>query len=239
MEREMTQMIEGTVLTGEELMQSLPDEMLLHSGYPQITQGTVESGVDRTAMAVPFTIVTRQKSVNRNGNKVQIVPDENGKGGISLVNYARNPIVMLDHGMSFALPIGVSEDATGKLTVKLSKTKATAVAHFSQVLPEAIQVFALIDEGILRTASISFRPLKGLIVDGNDGPEMDHKTGVIEFKPWMSFDFIESEMLEWSVVGIPADPDAVKKHLAEYASRDAKDGRRESRPGSWCGLAAC
>lgn len=202
------------VYSGDDLLDKIPDSMRLRSGYPYLNQGVVEQGIDSGKMTVPFTIVTRQKDVNRNGSKVQITGGPNGDG-IKLENYAKNPVIMLDHGYSFPLPIGVSEDTRGNLSVKLYKSKATAVASFSQVLPEAVQTFALIEEGILRTASISFRPLKGILIntDNSDEYMRPDANGVLEFKPWMSWDFTESEMLEWSIVGIPADPDAVRKHL--------------------------
>lgn len=193
------------------------------SGYPCIDSGEVVSdsfdpsewydeavvqGVDASSMSAAFVIVTRGKSINRNGHMVQIAPDKDAEG-IKLDNYRTNPVVLFDHGFGFPMPIGISEDPKGRNTVKLMKNKATAVAYFSQRLPEAVQVFALIDEGILRTSSISFLPERGRLIKQQSA----ERDGEVSFEPWQSFDFIESDLLEWSVVGIPADPGAVRKCL--------------------------
>lgn len=190
---------------------------VLSNGYPYMIER--DAVVDKSSandMSATFTVVTRRKEPNRNGHTVQIVGDKHGQG-IRLDNFAKNPVVLFDHGMSgLALPIGIAESPDGKLSFTKQKTKATSTVWFSQRLPEAAQIFALVDEGILRTSSISFLPLKGLLneYDTPKQKKTDDGREVYDMStPYYSFDFIEADLLEWSVVGIPADADAVRKHL--------------------------
>ncbi len=191
---------------------------MLPNGYP-VAQSldTVMQGIDVKAMSVDFTIVTRGATLNRHGNKVQIAQGEHGRG-ILLDNYQRNPVVLFDHGYGAigGLPIARSEDDSGKNTVKLMATRADATAYFSQSLPEAVQIFALINEKMLRTASISFLPLKAMRLNTKPGKSKygpnDQEIYDLS-EPYFSLDFLESDLLEWSVVGVPADPGAVRKML--------------------------
>lgn len=202
------------------LTQMAGSPALLPSGYPcaQSSDAVVMGKADPKTMSVPFVIVTRSNQLNRHGNKVQIVPTADGKHqGMRLDNYKTNPVVLFDHGMSgLPLPIGVSEDKQGNSTIKLFNSKAEGTVFFSQRLPDAVQIYALVDEGILRTASISFLPLKAQRIVQKPGQQEvgDNGEPIMNLQtPWMPLDFLESDMLEWSVVGIPADPGAVRKFL--------------------------
>lgn len=202
------------------LTQMAGSPALLPSGYPcaQSSDAVVMGKADPKTMSVPFVIVTRSNQLNRHGNKVQIAPTADGKHqGMRLDNYKTNPVVLFDHGMSgLPLPIGVSEDKQGNSTIKLFNSKAEGTVFFSQRLPDAVQIYALVDEGILRTASISFLPLKAQRIVQKQGQQEvgDNGEPIMNLQtPWMPLDFLESDMLEWSVVGIPADPGAVRKFL--------------------------
>lgn len=186
-------------------------------GYPLFqAPGAVSQGVDPKGMTADFCIVTRGPDANRNGCLVQITPGDGGQGLI-LDNFVQNPVVLLNHGEQFALPIGVSS------TPFLAETKATATVRFSQRLPEAMQVFALIDEGLLKTASISYLPLKARVAKvkgpGRESAGRPAKgdprasDGVVDFRGDRCIDFISNDLLEWSVVTIPADPGAVRRCL--------------------------
>ena len=121
--------------------------------------------------------------------------------GISLANYKKNPVVYYDHGFAhIQTPIGKSEDPDGKLTVKLKESGSQATCFFSQRMWEAMQIYELIDEGIVRCASIHIIPTVAKARTNSDR--------------WRNgLDIEESELLEWSWVGIPDNPEAVRKVL--------------------------
>lgn len=122
--------------------------------------------------------------------------------GVLLENYRRNPVVFYDHGFSgIMLPIGKSEDAEGNLTLVVTPDGIDATTYFSQSLCEACQVFALIEEGIVKSTSIGFMPLEAF-------PRTAKLDGIrpgLEITVW--------ELLEYSWVGIPDNPEAVRKVL--------------------------
>jgi hypothetical protein len=145
--------VEGEELRGPDILQAAHVSELLPTGYPSYRSSeTVLQKVSPGEMSATFVILTRQKAPNRHGNIVQIVAGDRGEG-LLLEHYQLNPIILFDHGINMALPIGTSESPAGDLKVTLGKSKAIATAYFSQSLPEASTIFALIDEGILRTAS--------------------------------------------------------------------------------------
>lgn len=192
---------------------------ILPNGYPiaQSLECVMQGDTNPTAMSASFCIVTRGKGVNRQGNKLVIAP--NGKQqGLNLESYKTNPVVFLDHGQrGLTLPIGVSEDPSGNCTVKLFNGKADATVYFSQVLPEGALIYGLVEEGILRTSSISFMPMQAMALPQRDrllSKEKGDGSEVYDVSPgrW-GMDFIASDMLEWSIVGIPADAGAVRKFL--------------------------
>lgn len=117
--------------------------------------------------------------------------------GAVLTNYMRNPVVYFDHGQSgITMPIGKSRNPSGKLTVFKSASGVDAECYFSQSSLEAAQVFNLIEEGVVNCASVHLIPLKCHRL--NDGG--------LHIDTW--------DLLEWSWVGIPDNPEAVRKVLA-------------------------
>ena len=114
-------------------------------------------------------------------------------GGLSTEGYARNPVVMWAHDAvgrspSGGLPIG--------RTLELDRGpggRIVAEFEFLEGDPFAQRVRNAWDQGFLRAASISWLPLESRPVDG--GRLRDTR----------------SELLEWSIVAVPADPDALRE----------------------------
>ena len=114
-------------------------------------------------------------------------------GGLSTDGYARNPVVMWAHDAvgrspSGGLPIG--------RTVELDRGpggRIVAEFEFLEGDPFAQRVRNAWDQGFLRAASISWLPLESRPVEG--GRLRDTR----------------SELLEWSIVAVPADPDALRE----------------------------
>jgi hypothetical protein len=121
--------------------------------------------------------------------------------GVRLGNYRKNPVVFFDHGFSgIHVPIGKCEDETGNLALAVTHDGIEATCFFADST-EGEQIFDLVKQGVLRCASINMTPLAYQIrAEGSGG------------RPGMQID--EWELLEWSIVGIPDNPEAVRKVLA-------------------------
>ena len=135
-------------------------------------------------------------------------------GGVRLENYARNPVVYYDHGFSgIQVPIGKCEDESGQLALVVTELGIEGTCYFADSV-EGQQIFELVKQSVLRAASINLVPITYTIRtdDGPlDGRGRDDLPGLAG-RPGMEID--EWELLEWSVVGIPDNPEAVRKILA-------------------------
>ena len=199
------------ILSTEEALSAAADSERLPTGYLQHwSDETVVQSTQPTKMSADFIVLTRQREPNRHGNVVQITQGDNGRG-LMLDHYRTNPVVLFDHGLNMTLPIGTSEGPDGKLSVRLTKNRAVARAYFSQSLPEAATIYALIDEGILRTASVQFLPKRARKLSIKQRQDLgDDEVSLVD---GIGLDYTESDLLEWSVVSIPADPGAVRRCL--------------------------
>ena len=130
-------------------------------------------------------------------------------GGLSTDGYARNPVVMWAHDAvgrspSGGLPIG--------RTLELDRGpggRIVAEFEFLEGDPFAQRVRNAWDQGFLRAASISWLPLESRPVEG--GRLRDTR----------------SELLEWSIVAVPADPDALRESqrllIAAYVEEESAE----------------
>lgn len=114
-------------------------------------------------------------------------------GGLQFDNYRRNPVVMWAHDAvgrspSGGLPIGrtlnISRAADGGIVAEF---------EFLDDDPFAQRIRNAWDKGFLQAASISWLPLESRPSAGG---------GLRD---------IRSELLEWSIVSVPADPDALRE----------------------------
>ena len=198
-------------LDGSDVLSRLASDSpscLTQAGYPfSACQAAQIEAKDPKKMSATFTVVTRGKMPNRHGNMVQIVDGPNGRG-MTIEDWSANPVVLFDHGMGLSMPIGTAMK-DGELYWQASKNKAVSTVFFSQSLPEAVAIYALIDEGILRAASVQFIPTKAMRL----AFKADKLPEGVQSLDYAGYDFTESQLLEWSVVAIPADPGALKKSL--------------------------
>ena len=150
--------------------------------------------------------------------KVRQPPDLEFKG-LSTENYLRNPVVMWAHDSmgrspSGGLPIG--------RTLKLNRSQDGQIVAEFEFLgddPFAQRVKNAWDKGFLRAASISWIPVES--VPAGDGRWRDTM----------------SDLLEWSIVSVPADPDALREaHIRildsflEEESWTAREGESGNEP---------
>ena len=132
--------------------------------------------------------------------------------GMKATNFRRNPVVLLNHGKT-SLPIGkalwikpeVDSDGRGKIKAKYFIHDKTE---------EARAVFGMLQDGILNSHSISFmsnHSTKPTTAEINK--RADLKDAKLIHRDW--------ELLEFSVVTIPANPDAVTLAVSKGYSEKA------------------
>lgn len=148
---------------------------------------------DSVSQSALFTIST--VSQDRDGDVV--VPE----GCLKLIKtYQANPIVLFDHG-AFPLPIGLSEDPVTKTcTVNVQPDRITGRVFFHCKTLESSQVCSLVAAKVLRGASIGYKGIKGKSIN----PQK--KNGGTLFEEW--------ELVEWSVVPVPCNQDALLTALS-------------------------
>ena len=137
-----------------------------------------------------YRFVLSTEEVNRRGDIIR-------QSGLDFRNWNRNPVVLHNHDDD--LPIGM-----GRVVREGSRTMLDV--QFSQVNPRAQMVKALVDEGIIKAASVAIMPKK--VGDPKNAEERQRlglgRYGVV---------YEASEVIEGSIVTIPADPSAVRNAL--------------------------
>lgn len=126
--------------------------------------------------------VLSDATVDRYGDVVE--PD-----GWDLRNFKKNPIALFGHNSSF--PIGKWTDLRvegGKLLGRLVLAKRGTSYRLDELI-------GLVEQGILRAVSVGFRPIKAEPMN----PE----------KPYGPQRYLKSELLETSLVSVPANPAAL------------------------------
>ncbi len=128
-----------------------------------------------------FTIST--ESIDRMGDTIAV-------DGWKLEAYRKNPVVLWAHDAS-SLPVAKAPKIwTEKLSLKADAEFTPAgMARFNDT------VFDMYKLGFLSATSVGFAPLKYAFVD-----DPNRKWGI---------DFLEQELLEFSAVPVPANPDAL------------------------------
>lgn len=115
--------------------------------------------------------------------------------------YKTNPVVLFGHDYHMP-PVAVGQ--TGK-EVWVESDKVLSIAEFPsrEVYEFGNLIGRLVSKRILRTSSVGFRAEKWQWVTDE---ESDRKGGI---------DFLKQELLEWSVVPVPANPRALQKAVAD------------------------
>lgn len=104
--------------------------------------------------------------------------------GWDIADYMKNPVVLWAHDYK-SLPVGKAT------SVAMSDGKLVSECEFAEH-PFAETVLRLIDGGFLRATSVGFRPKKYLFNEERGG-----------------IDFAEQSLMEYSVVPVPANPEAL------------------------------
>lgn len=137
--------------------------------------------VDDNARAIDFTISTA--SVDRMGDTIAV-------DGWQLANFRKNPVVLWAHD-SEKLPVAKASN----VRVEDGKLKARAEFMGGDISGFADAVYRAIKGGFLSATSVGFAPLKYSFVD-----DPARRMGI---------DFQEQELLEFSIVPVPANAEAL------------------------------
>jgi hypothetical protein len=201
----MAKQIKQTSATEEAIAQRLSYSRNLAkppSGYAyklndknDLAVDTADAEVETDGGKMCATIVFSTESVDRSRDLLITK-------GIRTGNHRKNPISLFNHGLTgLVLPIAKCEDPDGNYTVRLEEKRAVAGLYFSQSLREAEQIFELMQEKILRAASIGFQPVvvsQRLNDEGDDNQLQP---------PGTQYD--EVDLCEISVVTVPDNPEAI------------------------------
>jgi len=140
-------------------------------------------------------LVLSTEDVNRYGYRVLT-------SGIRTENFLRNPVLLYDHNLFSDLPIGKVEN------LRVENGKLVGDPIFDEDDERARMVKAKYDKGMLNAASIGIQILKT-----SESPD-DMVAG--QTRPTV----VECDLLEVSIVAIPANPNAVKLSLEEGQTLD-------------------
>lgn len=137
------------------------------------------------------TFEVSNESVDRDGDVIK-------QNGVDWKNFMKNPVVLFAHNAK-ELPIGKG------LAVRRVGTKTLMDIEFAgaDANPKAEQVLKLLDGGFLNAGSIGFTP---------------KEVSRVSTKERDGFDIEKSEALEFSIVPVPANADAL--HQAKEAGLD-------------------
>lgn len=149
--------------------------------------------VNRGKMAIECVITTQEEDRD---NDV-IITD-----GIDLRSHIVNPSVMYNHGQPFDKPIAKAQDPAGNYTVVREPNALRAVAYFSQSLPEAEQLFALAEEGILKGWSIQAVPV-----------ETEFRDVINPSKGYAALLVKQCELIEFSLTPLPNNRGALTERI--------------------------
>jgi HK97 family phage prohead protease len=132
-----------------------------------------------------ITLVLSEQVEDRQGDIVET-------RGINWDNFARNPVSLFQHDE--LQPIGRFEDARGRCTLRIDdEGRLVGTLHLARGTKASEEAWALVKQGVIRAASIGFRPLKDPIALRSGG-----------------FHYPAIELLEASLVSIPALQSALR-----------------------------
>lgn len=137
-------------------------------------------------------IVASDETIDRMGDIIRV-------DGWQVENYAKNPVVLIDHDYSVASIVGrsISTRVEGGQFVQRQRLDDPSTNK------AAALVMSRLESGSLFAVSVGFQPLVWKTRADEDGEEI----------PW-TFDFIQQDLLEVSWVAVPANPNAVMDAVA-------------------------
>ena len=153
--------------------------------YKEQRQVMVVTEARQTEDGSAHRMVIAANELSRNGDELNL-------RGISFKNYRKNPVVLWAHdsyqGIPIAKTVKIGHDEQGRIEADF---------QFNSDDEFAARVENGWNNGFIRSASIRYLPTKVVEVRNEEG-----KVERLRVE--------ESELLEWSLVPVPADPDSVR-----------------------------
>jgi len=151
---------------------------------------------ENIAIHQPFVMDEVKASDDEKSREIKFVVSTEGvdrdrdiikANGWNLKNFKKNPVVLWAHGY-YDPPIAKAPN------ISVQDKKLVSVADFvpAEVSPFAESIFQMLKLGFLRTASVGFIPMKHHFDDER-----------------MGVDILQAELLEYSVVPVPSNPEAL------------------------------
>lgn len=142
---------------------------------------SAEVEIDAETKAIDIT--ASDETVDRYGDVIVA-------SGWRLENYAKNPVILIDHSYRVASIVG-----SGEARIKGKKLKIKITLDPDEQNLTARMVDRLILGGFLRANSVGFMPLEWESIFDKDGN-------------WTGYKFTKQDLLEDSFVAVPANPNA-------------------------------
>ena len=158
---------------------------MVNRAYNEQRRLMVVTEARQTEDGSPHRMVIAANELSRNGDELNL-------RGVSFKNYRKNPVVLWSHdswgGIPIAKTLKIGHDEQGRIEADF---------QFNSGDEFAARVENAWNNGFIRSASIRYLPTKVVEVRNEEG-----KVERLRIE--------ESELLEWSLVPVPADPDSVR-----------------------------
>lgn len=154
-----------------------------------------------------FRFVISDETVDRYGTVIKM-------SGWKLENYARNGVVAYNHWAGSSNPNNVV--GKGRAWVENGRLMGEVEFEPAEMNPVAEKIIQKLKFGTIKSASVGFDPhewTKGVVKDGED-------PNVLYFR--------SQDLLEWSIVDIPANPSATVQNGYDEFVKMALDEMKEN-----------
>lgn len=142
-----------------------------------------KTGIRASGDDAALEFVLSDETVDRYGDVIEAA-------GWALAQFRKNPIALFAHSSAF--PIGTWAD----VRVEGRRLIARLILAARGTSPRIDELISLIQQGILRAVSVGFRPMESEPIDPK--------------KPYEGTRYLKQELLECSVVSVPANPAALQ-----------------------------
>lgn len=181
---------------------------------------------DSEVMHFRFSIKRAPKSLDQEARTVEHVAstedvdrmgDRIAVRGWDLGNWQKNPVVLWDHDQG-GLPIGRGVKARKGADEGIGPALLiTSRFHDAEKNPQAELIYRMVADGDLPAGSVGFNPLEILRPKSEDESK---SLGLGEYGVY----FKRQELLEWSIVTVPANAGALAKRIEAKLDLLAKEG---------------
>ena len=136
--------------------------------------------------------------------------------GWILDNYNKNPVVGYQHDIYGSFFGDTNPDnVIGKGSVRLEGDNLIGVVEFepADINPLAEKLMKKVEFGSIRATSVGFLPVAN--ENGKEGYWGPEERGEQQGGPNETYYYYGQELVEWSIVNIPSNPDAIKNALPQ------------------------